>query len=61
MNHHNQDHTKHTGGSMTDRGLHPRSLAELIDNWEWAGDGTLGEQIQEAAEAHGFITAMEEA
>lgn len=46
---------------MTDRGLHPRSLAELIDNWEWAGDGTLGEQIQEAAEAHGFITAMEEA
>lgn len=41
---------------MTDRGLHPRNLAELIDNWEWTGDETPGEQIQEAAEGHGLLT-----
>lgn len=41
---------------MTDRGLHPRNLSELIDNWEWTRDETLGEQIQEAAEGHGLLS-----
>lgn len=37
---------------MTDFGIHPRTLSDLVDNWDWDGDGTLGQQIQEAAESH---------
>lgn len=42
---------------MTDFGIHPRNLAELIDNWDWDGEGTLGQQIQEAAESHSLTQA----
>lgn len=42
---------------MSDRGIHPRNLADLIDNWDWDGEGTLGQQIQEAAESHNLTQA----
>lgn len=42
---------------MSDRGIHPRNLADLIDTWDLDGDGTLGQQIQEAAESHNLTQA----
>lgn len=42
---------------MSDRGIHPRNLADLIENWDWDGEGTLGQQIQEAAESHNLTQA----